>query len=128
MPQMDRLDLEELCYKVIGTECTQIISHFREAMSRDPQVEELPYIMRSCVKKVLDMRPAPVTFSDWVAKRTPQLSSFMLRPPGKIRPSPAEAEDIEMQSQQEESGRKNRAFSMPNFTVTVTNEGGDHPS
>ncbi|XP_012940734.1 protein RD3 [Aplysia californica] len=128
MPQMERLELEELCYKVTGPECTQIISLFRDAMSRDPRVEDLPYIMRSCVKKTLDERPSQESLAEWVAKRTPSLANFSalrLKPPGKVVPSSsAEAEDIEMQSNRGEE-RKSRAMSMPNFSVR--DEGAAYP-
>uniref|UniRef100_A0A2C9LE14 Protein RD3 n=1 Tax=Biomphalaria glabrata TaxID=6526 RepID=A0A2C9LE14_BIOGL len=118
IPQMERLELEELCYKVTGSECTQVISLFRDAIAQGPRVEDLAYIMRSCVRKILDERPVPETLSEWVTRRTQSIANFSilrLRPTGKVVPA-SEAEDIEMQNN-EVHEKKSRAMSVPNFLV-----------
>ncbi|KAH9503619.1 hypothetical protein Btru_066995 [Bulinus truncatus] len=118
IPQMERLELEELCYKVTGSECTHIITLFRDAISQEPRVEDLAYIMRSCVRKILDERPVPETLTEWVARRTQSIANFSLlrlRPPGKVMPA-SEPEDIEMQNN-EVHEKKSRAMSVPNFLV-----------
>lgn len=129
IPQMERLELEELCYKVSGSECTQVISLFRDAMLRSPPMEDLPYIMRSCVRKILDERPVPETLTEWVTRRTQSIANFSafsnlrLKPSGKVVPS-VEVEDIEMQNNDYQD-RKARALSVPNFAVHK--EGGAYP-
>ncbi|RUS82681.1 hypothetical protein EGW08_009584 [Elysia chlorotica] len=175
IPQMERLELEELCYQIEGVECTRVIALFRQALAarraasssclsppdtasdtetsasssdldpnpnRDPtRPEDLPYLLRSCVRQVLDMRPGPESLSDWVARRTPSLASLAslssnlaslrLRNSGKVVPASAsdsagessqggvnvDAEDIEMQLGGARVERTARAMSMPNFMV-----------
>lgn len=129
LPQMERLELEELCYKVCGAECTQIISLFRDAVSRDPRVEDLPYIMRSCIRKILDERPVQETLTEWVARRTQSIANFAtlsnlrLKSSGKVVPA-SEVEDIEMQNNDFQE-RRARALSVPTFAVHK--EGGAYP-
>lgn len=118
IPPMERLELEELCYKVTGSECSRIISHFRDAVSQNARVEDLPYIMRSCVRKVLDERPLQESLAEWVSRRTQSIANFSvlrLKSSSKVMPS-CEAEDIEMQHHDMQE-RKSRAMSMPNFSV-----------
>ena len=168
IPQMERLELEELCYQIEGVECTKVIALFRQALaarkaasdcaadtaletlssspssdsdqacSSRTRPEDLPYLLRSCVRQVLDMRPAPESLSDWVARRTPSLASLSsnlaglrLRNSGKVMPASveddqaecgqggvnADAEDIEMQLGGAKFERTGRAMSMPNFMV-----------
>ncbi|XP_062589498.1 protein RD3-like, partial [Saccostrea cucullata] len=47
IPQLQRLELEELCYKVKPDECGRILSLFRDALFNDPLPSHLPRIMRS---------------------------------------------------------------------------------
>ncbi|GFO40526.1 retinal degeneration 3 [Plakobranchus ocellatus] len=140
MPQMERLELEELCYKIEGAECTRVIALFRQAINsrESPRPEDLPYLLRSCVRQVLDGRPTPETLTEWVSRRTHSLASLSsslaglrLRPSGKVVPAAAEegesasssgcygdVEDIEMQLGRERLERTSRTMSMPNFMVT----------
>ncbi|XP_046556557.1 protein RD3-like [Haliotis rubra] len=113
VPQLERLELEELCYKVSSTECGKIISLFRDAVLRERPVRELPGVMRSCVLQVIEQRPREETLSEWVTKRTMSLTSLKLRPNPKVAPSSG-IEDVEMQ---EGVPRETRAMSMPDFSV-----------
>jgi len=118
MSQMERLELEQLCCKVTGSEVTQVISLFRDSISRDPPVEDLPFILRSCVKKILDERPNPESLYDWVWKWTPSLASFSSlrsKVTRKIPSTLSEAEDIEMQSKRD--NLSHRFMSLPNISV-----------
>ncbi|GFR71952.1 retinal degeneration 3 [Elysia marginata] len=167
VPQIERLELEELCYQIEGTECTRVIALFRQALaaraaaasvtasdmclsspsgdisestaSPSTRPEDLPYLLRSCVRQVLDQRPPPESLSDWVSRQTTSLASLSsnlanlrLRNSGKVVPAPGEedqggsgtgilsgeAEDIEMQlGGGARMERTTRAMSMPNFIV-----------
>lgn len=114
VPQLERLELEELCYKVNPTECCKVISLFRDAVVREPPVEELTRIMRSCIIQVLEQRPREETLTEWVSRRAHSLTSLKIKPPGRVAPS-GDAEDIEMQAGTRP--RETRAYSMPDFSV-----------
>lgn len=76
MPQVERLELEDLCGKVRPSESGTIITHFRELLSREPPVQEVPRILRSVILTTLQGRPKEETVSEWVTKRTKSLTSL----------------------------------------------------
>ncbi|XP_048741575.1 protein RD3-like [Ostrea edulis] len=85
IPQLQRLELEEICYKIKPEECGRILSLFRDALFNDPLPSHLPQIMRSCIIQVIEQRPREETLSEWVTKRT--LSLTRIRPNPKVSPS-----------------------------------------
>ncbi|KAK6168055.1 hypothetical protein SNE40_021957 [Patella caerulea] len=113
IPQLERLELEELCYKVSSTECGKIVSLFRDALLREPGVRDLTRIMRACIAQVVEQRPKEESLTEWLTRRS--LTSLKIRQVSKVAPS-AEMEDIEMQNPPR---RENRAMSMPNFSVSL---------
>ena len=98
VPQLERLELEELCYNVKPSECGKIISSFRDSLLNEPKVSDLPRIMKACVHQALDQRPKEETLTDWVSKKTASLTSMKLRPQSKVMPFAADMDDIESQS------------------------------
>ncbi|PVD24339.1 hypothetical protein C0Q70_14820 [Pomacea canaliculata] len=107
MPQMERLELESLCYKVTPEECGKIISQFRSAMTGEPAIGELGRIMRCCILQ-------------WMTRQAHSLTSFRLKPPTRVGPS-AKNIDVEMQADGDEAGlarrREARSHSMPDFSA-----------
>ena len=81
IPQLERLELEELCMKVKPQESAVIIRTFRAALVREPHVEEIPKIFRAVIIQLLEGRPAEETFPEWVRK-----SLVNLRPASRIMP------------------------------------------
>lgn len=97
IPQLVRLELEELCYQVKPEECGKVISLFRDSVLNEPSVTEMPRIMKACVQQILDQRPKEETLTEWVTKRTVSLTNIKIRPQTKITPSDVE-DDLESQS------------------------------
>ncbi|KAK3579090.1 hypothetical protein CHS0354_029949 [Potamilus streckersoni] len=97
IPQLERLEIEELCYKIRSYECGKVISLFRDAILNEPQVQELPKILKACLRQVFESRPKEESLRDWVVRRTSSLSSLRLRPPSRVSPCTADS-DIESQS------------------------------
>lgn len=97
IPQLKRLELEELCYQVKPEECGKVISLFRDSVLNEPSVKEMPRIMKACIQQILDQRPKEETLTEWVTKRTVSLTNIKLRPQTKITPTEIE-DDIESQS------------------------------
>lgn len=103
IPQLERLELEELCYKVKASECSRIIGIFRDALVAEPPVDKLPRILRSAVIQVIEERPKEETLTDWVTKRTASLTSLRIsvRPNPKVTPLDDEQyDDMEKQGTQ----------------------------
>ncbi|XP_041347844.1 protein RD3-like [Gigantopelta aegis] len=117
IPQLERLELEELCYKVNKVECGKIIALFRDAMIREHPVNEIARIMRSCVLQVIEHRPHEESMMEWMAKRTMSLSNLRIRISPRVEPTAGSdgIEDVEMQNTQH---REHRAMSVPDFSVT----------
>ncbi|KAK3102714.1 hypothetical protein FSP39_013367 [Pinctada imbricata] len=85
IPQLERLELEELCYKVKPEESGKILSIFRDTLYNEPQTKDLPKIMKSCISQIIEQRPKEETLSDWVSKKTMSLTK--LRHHTRISPS-----------------------------------------
>lgn len=94
IPQLERLELEELCYQVRPCECSKITTLFRDAMVRIPTIQEMPRIMKACVLQTIEQRPKEESFSEWMIRRTSSLSNLKLRPSPKITPI-CPSQDIE---------------------------------
>lgn len=97
IPQLVRLDLDELCCRVKPRECGKVISLFRDSLLNKPRVSDLPLIMRACIQQVLNERPREETLTEWVTKRTVSLTNIKLRPHTKITPCDSD-NDVESQS------------------------------
>ena len=115
IPQLERLELEELCYHVKPSECGRIITAFRDCLLNEPKVYELPRLMKACIRQVLDQRPKEESLTEWVSKKTASLTNMKLRPQTKIVPFAADMEDVESQSTTStESESRTQSFS--NYT------------
>lgn len=93
IPQLERLELEDLCYQVKPKECSKVITLFRDSLLNDPKVSEMPKIFKACIRQVMEQRPKEETLTEWVVKRTVSLSSLKLRPVSKITPHNFDEED-----------------------------------
>ena len=116
IPQLERLELEELCYHVKPSECGRIITAFRDCLLNEPKVCELPRIMKACVRQILDQRPKEESLTEWVSKKTASLTNMKLRPQTKIVPFAADMEDIESQSTISTES-ETRMQSLPTYTA-----------
>ena len=92
MPQLERLELEDICMKIKPDECGRVIIMFRDALVRDPDVQEIPRILRAVLHQVLDGRPKEESMPEWVMKSITSLSKY--RPNPRISPIDA-SEDSE---------------------------------
>ncbi|CAH1783089.1 unnamed protein product [Owenia fusiformis] len=131
LPQLEHLELEELCSKVKPAECGQVITTFRNMIENVREPNEVPKVLRACVLQVLERRPKEETMSEWVTKRATSLTSLRLRPSTRVAPVRCD-EDIEMQAPSRvmsapqactfsrEQGA--RALSLPEFSAHSTNE------
>lgn len=81
IPQLERLELEELCMKVKPQESAVIIRMFRAALVREPLVEDIPKIFRAVIIQLLEGRPTEETIPEWVKKNLTRL-----RPTARIVP------------------------------------------
>ncbi|ESO82685.1 hypothetical protein LOTGIDRAFT_97918, partial [Lottia gigantea] len=79
IPQLERLELEELCCKVHCHECGKVINLFRDALIRKPLVQEVPAIMRACISQIMEQRPQEESLKQWLTRRTSSLSNLRLR-------------------------------------------------
>lgn len=95
IPQLERLELEDLCYQVKPTECSKVITSFRDSLLNEPKVSEMPRIFKACIRQVIEQRPKEESLSEWVVKRTESLSNMKFRPVSKITPYNGEMDDIE---------------------------------
>lgn len=115
IPQLERLELEELCYHVKPSECGKIITAFRDSLLNEPKLSDLPRIMKACIRQALDQRPKDESLTEWVSKKTASLTNIKLRPQTKIVPFAADMEDIESQSSTSTES-EHRSQSLPNYT------------
>ena len=115
VPQLERLELEELCYSVKPSECGKIITAFRDSLLNEPKVSDLPRIMKACVHQALEQRPKEETLTDWVSKKTASLTNMKLRPQTKVVPFAADMDDIESQSSASTES-DNRAHTLPRYS------------
>ncbi len=119
IPQLERLELEEVCMKIKPSECSRVITSFREALVREPQVHELPRIMRAAVNTVLEGRPKEDTMPEWISKSLTSLSSMAkMRPAISRRITPINPDaDMEM--------RGSSGMSTPVSTISVVSTSDD---
>lgn len=87
IPQLERLELEELFYQVKPEECGKILTLFRDALLNDPQPFELPSLMRACTRQIIQQRPKEQSLTEWVTQRTMSLASLKGRHAAKVMPS-----------------------------------------
>lgn len=87
IPQLERLELEELFYQVKPEECGKILTLFRDSLLNDPEPYELPSIMKACTRQILQQRPKEPSLSEWVTQRTMSLSNLKGRHIAKVNPS-----------------------------------------
>ena len=95
IPQLERLELEELFMKLKPSECGRIITSFRDSLLREPEVHELPRILRAIVIQTLESRPKEESMSEWVTRRTVSLTRLR---PSKISPINDDSDDIELKT------------------------------
>ncbi|KAH3880899.1 protein RD3-like [Dreissena polymorpha] len=95
MSHLERLELEDLCYKLQPSECGKVIAQLRDAMLNEPVISDIPKILKACIKQVIEHRPKEETLSGWVVKRTASLASFKLRTPTKVTPCDTDQDDCE---------------------------------
>ena len=89
IPELDKLELEELCMKIKAKECTIVITEFRKCLLQDRKPADITRLFRSVVLQVLDARPVEQSMSNWMMK-----SLTSLRPlSSKITPINAGMED-----------------------------------
>lgn len=82
IPELEKLELEELCMKVKASECGKIINSFRDALLSESAVENFPKIFRTIIIRTIDNRPKDDTMSEWMMKSLSKLR----KPSGKIAP------------------------------------------
>ena len=82
IPELERLELEELCMKVKAVECGKVINNFRTALSREPKIQDISKIFKAVIIQLLDVRPKEDTMSEWMIKglgklRKPSIAKVM---------------------------------------------------
>ncbi|XP_038069515.1 protein RD3-like [Patiria miniata] len=107
-PQLQVLQLEELCGDVRSTETGRIINRFRDVLAREPQVEEIPLLLNAVMHQVIQERPQEETLSEWVAKRTSSLTRLR----NNVRVSPLNTDSADDNTQVTK-----RSLSMPEFSA-----------
>lgn len=125
MPQIERLELEQLCAKVKPTECGRVINIFRDALHADLALEEVPRLLRAAALQVLESRPKEETIPDWLTKSLTNIRRIRPRSTvRKVTPLYSSDEDLEMQKQATDSSVStvslsvySSATSLPNFYV-----------
>ena len=110
MPQLDRLELEDLCMKVKPDECGRVIIAFRETLTREPEQHEIPRNLRACIHQVLDGRPKEETMPEWVMRSFSSLSKY--RPNPRISPA---TQAPETNASNKTNSKKKSSSSTPSF-------------
>ena len=123
MPQVERLELEELCSKVKPDECSRVITAFRQALCPDTPLEHISRLLRASILQVLDGRPKVDTIPEWLSKSLGNLGRMRPRSARKVTPlSELTCDDLEMQGTPETSVSTvsmsvSSTNSLPNFYV-----------
>lgn len=111
IPQLQRLELEELFYQVKPEECGSILALFRDSLLNEPQSSELPSIFRACVQQILQQRPKEQSLTEWVTQRTMSLTSLKGRHSAQVVPSgdatcrdPEDVQDIPLSENTQNNG------------------------
>ncbi|XP_013381342.1 protein RD3 [Lingula anatina] len=111
IPPGMRLELEQMASRVRPSECSTVLTSFRDALLQEPEVFEIPHIMRACIQHVLSRQPVPSeTWVDWVGRRTQSLSNIRLRSSPKVLPV---QEEMELQRKPQDKCPSSQ--SMPDF-------------
>lgn len=111
MPQVERMEIEEMCLKIKPTECGKVITMFRDSLLRNPPVHEIPRCLRAVVTQVLDTRPKEDTntIPEWLTK-----SFTKLRPTSsRIMPINTVSQDVELQRASSSSFTVSTSPSIP---------------
>ena len=103
IPQLQRLELEELGMKVHPDECSTIIGMFRDCLLRDPSIHEMPQLMRTVILHVLQSRSKEETMGSWMMKSL-----------SKLRPASAK---VSPDFDQTDIQRDDSLYTMDNFRV-----------
>lgn len=79
IPEIERLELDELCNRITPAECSKIIRSFRDAIVRDRKAQEMPRILRAVIHQTIDARPAPSSVTGmplWLSRSVSSLKSL----------------------------------------------------
>ncbi|XP_041460539.1 protein RD3-like [Lytechinus pictus] len=115
IPQLQQLELEDLCSKVKACETGRIISRFRELLTRRPDVKEVPAILKAIIVQVLQERPPEETITDWMWKKTNNLTK--VKQNIRVHPLASVSEQVDRQYAHT---RSRRAISVPEFGNSAT--------
>ncbi|XP_002737849.1 protein RD3-like [Saccoglossus kowalevskii] len=121
MPQIQRLEIEELCSKVKPQESGKVITRFREILLRKPCVEEIPPLFKAVLQQVLQERPKEESLGEWVLKRTASLTKLKPSLHTRVYPFGGSGSDNESTGTDEtEMTETRRVMSLPEFTNSPT--------
>ena len=89
LTDVERLELEQLCYQVAPESYSRIMREFRSALLREPSAADLPHIMRAIVCRVIDEQHSTTdaagsvsSLSRWLSQSLTSLRSrFVETPP-----------------------------------------------
>ncbi|XP_071477919.1 protein RD3-like [Diadema setosum] len=115
VPQLQQLELEDLCSKVKASETGRIITRFREILTRRPEVKEVPQILKAVIIQVLQDRPPEETITDWMWKKTNNLTK--VKQNIRVHPLSSVSEQVDRQYGHT---RSRRAISVPEFGNSAT--------
>lgn len=80
IPEIEQLELEELCTRIAPAECCKIIRSFRDAIERDDRkAQEMPGILRAVIHQAIDARPTPDSVAGmpvWLSRSLSSLKSL----------------------------------------------------
>lgn len=93
IPQLERLELEELFYQIKPEECGKILTLFRDALLNEPRPCELPSLIKSCARQIVQQRPKEHSLTEWVTQRTMSLASLKGRHGAKVVPTTVDPEN-----------------------------------
>lgn len=89
VPELQRMDLEDLCAQIKPSECSNVISIFRDALLNEPSPVQIPDILRAVLNQVLSTRAQSTEqagMASWMMKSLTRLTAHH-----KIRPLTEEA-------------------------------------
>ncbi|XP_070559935.1 protein RD3-like [Ptychodera flava] len=116
IPQIQRLEIEELCTKVKPQESGKVITRFREVLERNPKVQEIPLLFKSVIQQVLQERPKEESVGEWVLKRTASLTKLKPAIHTRVYPFGSGNED-DTHSDETEMVETRRVMSLPEFST-----------
>lgn len=87
IPQLERLELEELFYQVKPEECGKILTLFRDTLLNEPQPSQLPSLLKACVRQTIQQRPKDQSVTEWLTQRTMSIATLKGRHAAKVTPS-----------------------------------------